>query len=314
MNNVITIYCYNKFVGACLLISCTLWAQGAWSQNDPLYNQYQFNQLVINPAYAGVHNRMTATLITRLQWVGIEGAPLSNNASIHTAWGRTNMGVGLMVLNDRLGINENTEVNGIYSYRINFRRSRLQFGLQVGVVNFRYDYNKLTLEYLDDPNLQANNEQFTKPNFGSGIFYSGTNFFIGVSLPRMLNVKVNDGLLNSVRYRRHIYASGGIIWPLSELIKLKPSALLKIVDGKPISYDINMHALFAETLWVGVTYRDQNSMGINTQLEVSDRVRVGYGFEYPFEPLNSGNLGTHELMVSIDFTPFKRQVATRRYY
>lgn len=286
----------------------------ARAQNDPLYNQYQMNQLLINPAYAGVNDRMTATWISRVQWAGVTGAPVTNSASAHTALNWLNMGLGLSVVNDRLGVNNNNEVNVAYSYRIDFGDTKLQFGLQGGFINFNYDYSRLNLEYLDDPNLQYQQDKFTKPNIGSGIFYYGSNFFIGLSIPRMINVKVNDGLSSSIRYRRQEYLSAGYLFIISEQFKLKPSVMLKTTQGAPFSYDINVNALLAETLWVGLTLRNQKALGVNTMLEIKDRIRVGYTFEYPFKPMDFGNYGTHEIMISFDFTPFRNQLATRRYF
>jgi type IX secretion system PorP/SprF family membrane protein len=284
------------------------------AQNDPLYNQYQFNQLLINPAYAGVNDRMTATWITRLQWLGVDGAPVSNSASVHTTINATNMGLGMMILNDRLGINNNNEINVMYSYRLNFGSTKLQFGLQGGLVNFNYDYSRLTLEYLDDPNLQAQQSNFTKPNIGTGLFYYGSNFFIGASIPRLIDVKVHDGLVGSVRYRRSEYFSAGYVLRISEQFKLKPSILLKTTEGAPYSLDLNLNALLAEVLWVGFTLRNSNALALNTQLQINNRFRFGYTYEYPFKPLNFGNYGTHELMLAIDFTPFRNQLTTRRYF
>lgn len=285
-----------------------------FAQNDPLYNQYQFNQLLINPAYAGVNDRMTATLLSRVQWMGIPGAPVTNSASIHSTINATNMALGLMVMNDHLGINNNNEVNAMYSYRLNFGKTKLQFGLEGGVINFNYDYSKLNLEYLDDPLLNASQTKFTKPNIGSGVFYYGSNFFVGFSVPRMIDVKVNDGLVGSVRYRRSEYFSAGYIFMISEQFKLKPSALLKFVNGAPFSYDLNLNALLSELIWVGFTVRSKSAVGLNTQLQLNDKLRIGYTFEYPFKPATFGNYGTHEIMISIDLKPLRNQRVNRRYF
>ena len=284
------------------------------AQNDPLYNQYQFNQLLINPAYAGVNDRMTATTISRVQWLGVDGAPVTNSLSVHTSFSNAHMGLGLMLQNDQLGITNTNEVNAMYSYRLDFGATKLQFGLEGGFVNFNYNYSKLTLEYLNDPLLQPSQSRFTRPNVGSGIFYYGSNFFIGASAPRMIDIKVYDGLTNSVRYLRHEYYTAGYVFMISEDFKLKPSVLVQVIEGAPTTYDINLNALLANTLWVGLSLRAETSASLNTQLEINDHMRFGYTFEYPFKPMNFGNYGTHELMLSIDFAPFRNQLTTRRYF
>jgi type IX secretion system PorP/SprF family membrane protein len=284
------------------------------AQNDPLYNQYQFNQLLINPAYAGTNDRMTATLISRVQWVGVQGAPVTNSLSAHTSIRNAHMGLGASLVNDQLGVNNNNEFNAVYSYRLDFGKTKLQLGLQGGIINYNYDFSKLHLEFMDDPNLNLQQQKFTKPNIGTGLFYYGSNFFIGLSVPRLMDIKVNDGLIGSVRYRRSEYLSAGYLFTINESIKLKPSVLLKFVNGAPFSYDINVNALLQEVLWVGLTLRSTSALGLNSQIEINDRVRFGYAFEYPFKPMNFGNYGTHELMLSIDMTPFRNQLRGRRYF
>ena len=139
-------------------------------------------------------------------------------------------------------------------------------------------------------------------------------YFIGFSIPRILNVKVNDGVVRSTRYQKHYYLSGGVLLTVSDFIKLKPSLLMKIVKDAPVSMDIGANFLFGEFLWVGALVRNLNSLGIITQIELSDKFRVGYSFEFPTNSLISSNFGTHEIMVAMDFAPFTRQILKRRYF
>jgi type IX secretion system PorP/SprF family membrane protein len=303
-----------RIFGIVLVFLLTVALQRVAAQNDPLYNQYQFNQLLINPAYTGINDRLSAMWLTRLQWLGVPGAPTTNTASVHTSFKTTKMGLGLIIMNDRLGVNNNTEINATYSYRLDFGKSRLQFGLQGGMINLNYDYSKLNLEYMDDPNLNTQQAKFTRPNIGTGLFYAAPSFFLGFSVPRLVDIKANDGMIGSVRYRRSEYLSAGYIIHVSDQIVLKPSVLVKATEGAPVSYDININALFAKVLWAGLTLRSKSAIGLNTQLQINDRIRFGYTYEYPFNPTAFGNYGTHELMVQVDFAVFSNQLLTQKYY
>lgn len=285
------------------------------AQQDPLYNLYSFNQYMINPAYAGVYNNFNGNLITRKQWAGIEGTPLTNVLSLHSSIANK-FGGGLLLVNDQLGVNNNMEGQLSFSYKvIDETNKTLSFGVQGGFINYRYDYNDLNLAFVDDEGLDMNNDSFSKGNFGTGIFYMEEKFFLGFSVPRILNVRVNDGITESTRYQPHYYLSGGYIIKsnsVSEFL-LKPTALLRYT-GDQLSADLSMNALFLKTWWVGVTLRNLSGVAISTQFQVDRKFRFGYSFELPTNQLRQSNLGTHEVSLMIELNLFKEQFDIERYF
>jgi type IX secretion system PorP/SprF family membrane protein len=296
---------------------CMFFVLSSWesiAQQDPLYNLYSFNQYMINPAYAGVYNNFVANLITRKQWAGIEGSPLTNMFSTHTSIG-TQFGTGILVVNDQLGINNNTEAQFSFSYKIVSSKSTLAFGVQGGVINYRYDYSKLNLAYIDDEGLDMNNNGFSKSNFGAGVFYMTDNYYLGLSVPRILNVKVNDGVSSSTRYLPHYYFSGGFVIKSRSVSSflLKPSLLVRYTDSQ-VSADISLNALFVNTIWAGLTLRNLNGIAINTQIQVNRSFRFGYSFELPTNELVQNNFGTHELSLIVELNLFKDQFDIERYF
>ena len=291
-------------------------AHNSSAQQDPLYNLYYYNQVMINPAYAGLYKDVTLNLISRKQWVGIDGSPLTNFFSLTSSVGNR-FGVGAMVVDDRLGINHTQEGQLAFSFKVIEDGGKvLSFGVQGGLISYRYDYNKLNLEYLDDEDLDMTRSQFSEPNFGAGIFFKTDIFFVGASCPRILNVEVNDGMTTSTRYLRHFYFSGGFIINNSfhGLVRLKPSVLWRMVPDGTQALDLNLHALFLGTLWAGITVRNFSAVGINTQFQVSQRLRIGYGFELPTNSLLSQNFGTHELSLLLAFSPLGSQQKVFRYF
>lgn len=271
---------------------------------------------MINPAYVGLYKDASVNLISRKQWIGIDGAPLTNFLSATTSVGRR-FGIGAMVISDQLGINNNIEGHMAFSFNvIETGGVTLALGVQGGLVNYRYDYTKLNLEYLDDDDLDMNQTNYSKPNFGSGIFLKTDKFYLGVSSPRILNVDINDGLLSSTRYKRHFYVSGGILLnnSFNSVVRIKPSFLLRMVPEGNMALDVNLHALLMETLWVGATVRNLSAVGINSQFQVSQRTRIGYGFELPVNALLTRNFGTHEISLLIEFSPLGSQHKIFRYF
>lgn len=284
------------------------------AQQDPLYNQYLFNQAMVNPAYTGIHGVTQAQVITRAQWLGLDGAPLTNTLNFHTSILDNKIGLGALLINDQLGVNSNTEFHLAYSYNIDLGSGKLSMGLQTGIINYAYDYSKLDLDFLDDPNFIPETENLTEPNFGAGLFYMSERWYMGVSVPRILSVEVSDGVATSTRYQRHYYVSGGFILDQLFALKFKPSFLLKVVDGAPAALDINGSFLLNETLWLGATLRNLNSVGAHAILELKNAMRIGYSFELPSNQLITSGIGSHEVMVAIDIGLFSTQAVGIRYF
>lgn len=298
----------------CICLLC--YAVQSSAQQDPLYNLYFYNQVMINPAYAGLYKETNLNLISRKQWIGIKGAPLTNFFSLTSSLGRR-VGVGGSVVDDRLGINVIQEVQGAFSFKLFEKEGTvLALGVQGGLINYHYDYSRLNLEYLDDPDLNTNLSRYTKPNVGAGVFFRAERFYFGFSAPRLLNVQVQDGMTSSTRYMRHFYVSGGglITNPFKRLFHLKPSFLLRIAPEGKYALDLNLHALLLETLWVGATVRNFNALGVNTQFQLLSRLRAGYSFELPTSSLISRNFGTHELSLMLSFSPLAGQQKVIRYF
>src|SRR4051812_12794491 len=76
----------------------------ASAQQDAMFSQYMFNQLAINPAYAGSRNVLAATAIYRNQWVGIEGAPKTGTFTVDAPFARERVGLGAQIITDKLGV------------------------------------------------------------------------------------------------------------------------------------------------------------------------------------------------------------------
>ncbi len=284
------------------------------AQLDPLYNQYQFNQLMVNPAYAGIYNRFSAALISRLNWVGIEGAPVTNTVTIQSALKNGRIGLGALLIDDRLGVNSNTESSITASYNIQFENAKLAMGIQGGLTNYRFDLSRLTLDYVDDERLTTGLDNYSEPNFGAGIMYMNPVFFAGFSIPRLRELNVDDGVINSTRYKRHYYFSAGYFYEFSQLTQYKITSLIRYVENGDISVDVALSTYIDQIIWAGLTARDLKHIGLFMSLEVSKSLRLGYAFELPTNSLIIGNYGTHEISIAVDLATKKSMPLSKRRF
>lgn len=284
------------------------------AQQDPLYSQYYFNQLVVNPAYTGIHNNTNISAISRRQWVGgIDGNPITNSLGLQTALADNKVGLGALFVQDKLGVANNVEVHLTASYKISWVDKTFAFGLQGGVVSANYDLNSLNPRDPNDPAFASGMVSSTQPNFGAGIAYMTDNMYIGLSSPRLLNNEFGDGITSNFRYKRHIYANFAYLFELNSVMKLKPSVMLRGVEGAPLSYDLSALLLLNNMFWVGAYTRDLDAIGVLFQFDYKNAYRFGYNFELQaFSGFTQYT--THEFLLSVDLALFGEQDVFQRYF
>jgi type IX secretion system PorP/SprF family membrane protein len=298
-----------------LIAACSVSAK---AQQHPMYSQYMFNMLNINPAYAGTRGVVTATALYRNQWVGIDGAPTTTSIGFDMPIKEKKIGVGLQLYDDKLGIERTTGLNASYAFRIQLTESgTLSLGLQAGILNYRANYTEVRTFQPNDPSFNQNISGIL-PSAAAGIYYNSDRFYIGVSTPALLKTKIsydNSTDISSVTGRDlHLYLASGFVMNLSRDLALKPSILIKAVSGAPVEYDLNANLWIQNTLSLGFSYRTGDAYVGMAELQLSKQLRLGYAYDKTFSDLGSYNNGTHELMLRMEFGSSNGKVASPRYF
>jgi type IX secretion system PorP/SprF family membrane protein len=304
-----------------LLAFIILGTKNTYSQQDPMYSQYVFNGLVINPAYAGTHETMSASALYRNQWVGLPGAPKTGIFTIDAPLKNQKVGVGLNVIYDKIGIYSQTGITGIYSYKLKFENSTLSLGLQIGI-GFNTS-NFSTVKYSE--NTASSDEAFslnyhqTSPDFGFGAYYYTNHFYAGFSIPEisakgLFNTITNNSNLKVIDQVSHYFLGSGYIFDINKDMKIIPSTLIKIVKGSPLEADLNGTLWFYDILALGISYRSLASANFYAEIKISKQLLLGYAFEYSTNALSSFNQGSHEIMLQYLFDFAKSKIVTPRYF
>ena len=298
-------------------ISC-LANQYGFAQQHPIFTQYMFNGLVLNPAYTGSHESMTLTASMRRQWAGLNGAPQTEVFSGHSPINVSRSSAGLVAIHDHLGVTDQYMFYGTYAYRIPIsEEAKLAVGAQAGATYYRsnfMDVETITPTGAPDPAF-ANAQSRFLPNLGIGVFYNNKRTYAGISLPTLVNNKWNrlDPELRA-RQQRHYFLTAGHIFDLSPNLKLKPNILLKWVENGPFQYDLNANLLIQDVVWVGVSYRMQDSVDGLLEWIINDQLSLGYSFGYPTSRLASVQSGTHEIVLNFRIKRDKHIVLSPRYF
>lgn len=287
------------------------------SQQDPVYTQYMNNLLTIQPAYAGISGALNVTGISRAQWVGFEGAPNTNTLTINGPLRRFNVGLGLSIINDKWGPIRQNGVYVDYAYRVMLRRDQyLSFGIKGGFNIYQAYLTDLVINDPNDPVFAYDVNFKFLPNMGLGIMWHSDRFFLGVSAPKILKNRIQSQNTENV-YREvlHFYGMGGYVFFLNDIIKFKPTVLYRWAERTPSFVDFSGNFLLYDRVWIGATYRMQNSYGLIFQFNVNTQLKFGYSYDMTTFHPTQVNSGTHEFLISYDFINSRRgrQVVPRYF-
>ena len=294
-----------------MVLIMVLIAPLAKSQQAEQSSLYMYNALYYNPAYAGSRNTISATVLAREQWVGMDGAPSSQFVSFHAPIKDQKLGLGVHFNNDRLGSREKTTayLDASGSIRLNNKNDRINIGLSAGIDNYTFGFSDLYAVDVNDPIASANMTSL-KVNVGAGIYYFGDKHYVGFSVPSIVEHKGDFNDVESNITKRHYFLTAGYVFNLNSVIDFKPSTLVKVTPNAPLVFDINANFLAYKKFWAGAMYRYDEGVGINLAVIIKDMFTVGYAYDYPINKLRTHQGGSHEVMLQFDFSKYKKQGKT----
>ncbi len=290
------------------------------AQQETMYTQYMFNGLALNPAYAGSHEAISTSLLYRKQWAGIEGAPSTQTFIAHSPLPLNKMGVGLHVVNDQIGISSTLNAVASFSYTQGlpldgfFTGSKVALGVSGGITSMNANYNDLTLDDLNDAQLNYGNISGSVPNFGAGAYFYSKILYFGISTPRLMESEFESNGIVSYKQSRHYFVTGGYVHNLLHNWKIKPSFLLKMVQEGQAELDLNLSVLFIDKIWFGVSFRSLESLDFIARYDVNEQLSIGYAYDSQINDLRGAARGSHELMVNYLFKYRKFNMISPRYF
>jgi len=286
----------------------------AKAQHNPQFTHFMFNKLIYNPAYAGDREALAASAVYRNQWLGIEGAPTTLNFNVHTPFAGEKAGIGLSVVADKIGIVNTTFANLSYNYRVPVGESaKLSIGLSGRIEHGRIDFTQVDAIDIDDESILDGLSNTVRPNFGVGVFLSNKNYYVGVSIPTILQNSLYSAVGFESAFRTY-YAMGAVILNISDQVKFKPSVLISYNQNAPFDMDLNASFLLMDALWVGGTWRLDDSVDAIIQYQFTPNLRGGMAFDFTTSELRSYTAGGYEVMFEYIFQKENKQLKNIRYF
>jgi type IX secretion system PorP/SprF family membrane protein len=290
------------------------------AQTEPMYSQYMYNMLGVNPAYAGSREVLGLNFFQRNQWSGLRGAPKTTSLNLDQSISEGKIGLGIQMFSDQLGVEEASGINGFLSSRIKVSENGiLSAGLSLGFMNYQFNSLDVLNRIRTDDNVFVTviPSQWN-PSVGFGLYYNTDQFYVGVSSPSLLKSRLAkyenfaSGIQKTDDF--HLFTTMGYVIKINEEVNLKPSTMIKMVSGAPIEFDLNTNVWLKDILGLGISYRTGDAVIGMAEIQTSPNLRFGYAYDMPFSPLKAYTRGSHEIMIRYEWGSNKSKIKSTRYF
>lgn len=290
------------------------------AQFDPQIGQYMFMQATYNPAAVGDGELMRVYGSHRMDFTGIDGAPMTTYFSFSSPFtiGKTMHGAGVRFVNDQFGLFSNQSLYAGYAYKLRLGKGYLSIGTELGFMNLSFAVDSVDLGDGNDdyhvggdeavPNTSGSSEKGASGmgfDLGVGVYYSAASWWAGVSYGHVTNPTLQWSDKSSIRVRGTLYAAGGYNWRLKNKDwVLMPSAMLQ-TDFRAWDVNLTMLAQLRERFRFGLGYRIAGSVNVILGVDIINGLQLGYTYEMPANNLLKESYGSHELYLAYGFNVLK---------
>lgn len=291
-----------------VILALIIPAAVVFGQQDPVLSYYMFNTQTYNPGYSGMTGMITATALTRQQWVGFPGAPSTMIFNVNSPFSLFGLrsGAGLLIEADKYGFSNDIELSLSYSALLPLGSGTLGAGFSVGLLN-----KTLAPEWFipsgsshtppsGDPLIPENDESFLAPDISAGVYYQGLNYYAGISVTHLNQPKIKYSE-TATYVSREYYLTAGYVFQLpNPSLELIPSVFI-VNDGAATQYLATGMVRYNKKIWGGVSYRISDAITGFAGVELYNGLKIGYGYDFPISEIRKGTSGSHEFVVSYSF-------------
>jgi type IX secretion system PorP/SprF family membrane protein len=301
----------------------------AVAQQEAHYTQFSYNNMLLNPGFAGARRVPSATALYRNQWMGYEGHPTSFLASFDTPLKKTRLGAGLTVSHQQEGIVSRDFANLALNYDVMHTEDvTFRIGMSGNVKKYRFDLQdpQIFVKNPGDAYLAQESPFLLKTNIGMGIYFDIKSFYIGFSSPNLIKNPIELNQKNTYdpysAEQRHAYLQAGGFFRLgSESFHLKPSVMVKYVKNAPMSADLNLGLMYNRTFLLAGAFRTGNSkyggndaMSLMGFFQADDQLGIGAAYDFTLSQIKTVSSGSVEVLLRYDFIKNKKILHNPRYF
>lgn len=275
--------------GCLVMVLATLMTNNnLMSQQQQSFSQYHLNDFAFNPATAGTKSYTSFQLAYRRQWDGIEGAPKTMMAYVHTPVeiNSSSLGIGLMLYSDQAAAVRRNGMSLSYAQHFGFNDA-VSFSLCITGNAEQYGFDREILEKnLDpaDPLLAAAGKWKIATDAGFSFLVYGDRWSAGAFGNNLFQSRISIRNNSKSKLYRHYYAMAQVEFELDpdRTFTLLPSIMVKAVYGIPVQTDLNVNFIHLDTKWLGLHVRTNETyiFSVNAGMLLNEKLVIGYAYDF----------------------------------
>jgi type IX secretion system PorP/SprF family membrane protein len=301
----------------CIVFALQFFNGDLLAQQDAQYTQYMYNTVSVNPGYAGSRGHISIGALHRSQWMGLDGAPTTQTLNIHSPIGHNGMGMGVSIVNDKIGPTSETYFDIDLSYTVKTSdEGKLSFGIKGSAHLLDIRFSELNV-FAPDVTLAQDIDNKFSPNFGAGVYYHTDKFYAGLSVPRFLQTShFDESSISTAKEQMNFYLITGYVFDVNTNLKFKPTILSKIVQGAPLQLDLSANFLMNDKFILGAAYRWDAALSGMVGFQINNSFLIGMAYDKEVTELGNAafNDGSFEIILRYDFITTKGFVKSPRFF
>ncbi len=283
-----------KIVSITLSIILASMSIASQAQQLGLYNMYNQNTYLINPASAGLNGCFNGFVNHRTQWSGLDGSPTYSGVTLDGRFGNSH-GVGGNIQFAEVGLLSQFSGKVTYAYHLQVGKgSYLHAGISMGAHHQRFNTNDIiATDYSDQVLLQGRSE-WTFAN-DLGIMFTTARLRAGIALPQTFDLgqQISSGSKENI----NVYAAYDII--SNDIWKLEGSALYRNNSNQEDYIDLGAKMMWKRILGLGAIYRSGFGTAAIAELNINNQYVVAYSYDFGGSNAVSNGGGSHGFMLGV---------------
>lgn len=302
---------YKKIRKILLLVVVVMTMGVMHAQQAPIFTNYSNSYAVINPGYYGLSEGVNTMGIYRNQWSGFKDGTTGKVVSPNTFLVSADMpikvlrgGVGISVMNDRIGLENNVMFNLGYSYHLDLGPGTMGLGLALNLNNRKVDFANAHPLNENDPVIPASEQSDMLVDFNIGVFYMvPETFYVAFSTTSLMEAKgkalegKSSTSASFVGDRTFYLVAGYEYQFFNPMFKLNPSMMI-LSDVASTQYNLSSRLWYNNKMCFGVNYRYEESIGLLAGFTIKG-IQINYAYDINIMGLNIP--GSHEVSISYNF-------------
>ncbi|WP_262245408.1 PorP/SprF family type IX secretion system membrane protein [Parapedobacter soli] len=283
------------------VVAVLMSAATAYAQQPLTHTQYGRLRTVLNPAASLLTAGGEVSVISRRQWVGVDGSPSVFWGGGHIGFKDFGATAGLTLRHESIAVERLSEASAFFAKSVRISEmEHVAMSLNAGITYMDGRFSQLDPQ---DPAFRDDVRE-VDPLVGFGVMlYSPERYYIGLSLPRLMLGSLGGSDDSRYNFRNIYHLTAGALFPLGPDFHVRPAVLVTYSESLRPQAEASALFFIKQVFGIGGNFRSYGEVAGMAEFNFGG---LGLGYSYQFNPAGDVssrriNNTTHEIGVRYRF-------------